>query len=94
MIWQKKNFLAEPSAGIWMQITKWKDIFIENNITRNIYSASGGFKTLETFVEGAITEENTAYRAESKFVGIIRSEIWPTSAAKYSKRIVVRFFLQ
>ena len=62
---------------------------IEYNITRDINMSCCYIKSLNSFMERAITKKNTPFGAEREFVFVVRTKIGPTSATKNSKRVIV-----
>jgi hypothetical protein len=56
-----------------MKSCKGKDIFIENNITGYINTASGDIKTFDSFMKGTISKKYTMHGTESKFACVVRT---------------------
>jgi hypothetical protein len=50
-----------------MKGSKWENIFIENNITGNIDSASGDIKALDTLMKRTIANKDRPSRMKGKF---------------------------
>jgi hypothetical protein len=44
-----------------MKFSEWKNIFIKDNVLRDIYATCGNVKALETFVEITIANEGTLF---------------------------------
>jgi hypothetical protein len=62
---KKEDFTFEEGTGVRMQGGERKNVFIEDNITRNINATSGDIQTLNTLVERTIAKKNTARGTES-----------------------------
>jgi hypothetical protein len=58
-----------------MQIFEGKNIFIKDNISRNIETTSGYLKTLDPFVARTIPQKDTLCGAKSKFAFIVLTKI-------------------
>jgi hypothetical protein len=50
-----------------MKFSKGKNLLIKNNITRDVDATSRNIQALKSFVHGAISQEDTSFRPESKF---------------------------
>jgi hypothetical protein len=69
--------------------SKRENPFIENNITRDVYTPCGSIKALVAFVHRTVPKEDTHARAESKFVCIIFTKTRPASASKNLKKLII-----
>jgi hypothetical protein len=67
-----------------------KNVFIENDITRYVYTSCGYIYTFYSFMHGAIAKKNTLLGAKSELVFVIGMKVLPTSAAKDTKSIIIR----
>jgi hypothetical protein len=89
--WQKQDFLFEQDTSIWTKSFKGENVFIKENIPRDIDTASGNIKILDTFMKRTISKKHTLLGAEGEFACVVRTKIWPTSTAKGAKSIIVWF---
>jgi hypothetical protein len=51
---KKKNLFSKQGTGIRMQRLERKDMFIKDDITRDIDSSGSNFKAFDTFVTWAV----------------------------------------
>jgi hypothetical protein len=77
-----------------MKLGERKNMLIKGDIARYIYATGGYIKALEAFMKITIPKKNTLLQTESEFVGIIRTEIWPTCAAKSAERVIINLTLK
>jgi hypothetical protein len=71
-----------------MQNFEGKHIFIKDNISRNIDTASGYLKTLDPFVARTITQKDALCGTKGKFAFIVWAKVGPTCTTKNTKRTI------
>jgi hypothetical protein len=71
-----------------------KNLFIEDNMSSNVNPIGKRIKTLITMMRQAITDKNTRFGTEGKFVGVIGTKIWPTLTTKNFKEFIVGRFMK
>jgi hypothetical protein len=69
---------------------KREQIFIENDISRNIDTICGNMETLVPFMEGAISKEDTFFGTILELVFVIWTKVWPTRTTEDFEKGVVR----
>ena len=74
-----------------MKASEWKDMFVKNNIPRDIDTASRDVKTFITLMECTIAKKDALFGTKLKFVFIEWTQIGPDGTAKNSKKGVVGF---
>lgn len=67
-----------------------KDLFIENNITRNIDATRGNMQALVSFMLATVHEEDTSLGLELQLSIIVRTKTWPTRAPKSFQEGIIR----
>jgi hypothetical protein len=70
-------------------VCKGKNCFIEYDIPRDIDTSRARVKALVPLMKPTVTQEHASFRPEREFVFVIRSQIWPTSAAKYTEHGII-----
>ena len=75
-------------GGLWDFV--WKNGLLEDNISGNVETTRRNMKTFITFMMNTIVEKNTLKRMGLKFIGIVRTKIWPTSTPKNFEKKVIR----
>lgn len=63
-------------------MSKRKNRLIKDNIVGDVDPSCGRIKALKAFMQIAIPEEHTLFRAEFKLMSIVGSEVLPTSASE------------
>ena len=81
-MWKKKNFFTETSTNIRIKRSKWENILIKDNISRNIDTTSGHIKAFNSFMTRTISKENTPFRSEREFMLVIWTKVGPASTTK------------
>jgi hypothetical protein len=81
--------LFEEGTGIRMKSVEGENIFIKYNSTRYVNTSCRDIETFDTFMQGAISEKNTPFRAKSNLACIIRTKVGPTGTTKRTKSIIV-----
>ena len=72
-----------------MECSKWKYLFIKNNVARNIDMPGRDIKAFIPFVKTTITQEGTLFGAKLKLVLVERTQVWPNGTPKDTKEGVV-----
>jgi hypothetical protein len=70
-----------------------ENIFIKNNIPRDIDSSRGYVKAFKSFMEVAIAKKNTFLGTKGELMLVIGAQIWPTGTPKQTQRGIIRFGL-
>jgi hypothetical protein len=77
-----------------MKFREGKNYLIKNGILRNIHPTTRYIKAFIPFVHVVVPKESTPFGPEGKLPGIIRTDIGPAGASKYSKRGVIWLFIK
>jgi hypothetical protein len=78
------------STCIGVKLGEGKNIFIEDNVSGDIYATSGNIETLVPFMRQTISKEHAPFGTEFKLPSVIWREMWPASTAKDLKPRIIR----